>query len=1061
MTVTTETIRLLIQIETEKALESLKRTDASAEAAKDILSSLGETAKVTSGMYTLFGNETKYLESSQNELKSAIQKLISEGFHPQSKEVQELKTKYDAYESQLDSLRASSKRLDDANVSLSSRFASLRDIMQGPIAAAERVINGMGRIEQGAEALLIAADGDREAFALLNAAFVASGDFSGKAAIGIAGLAAVLQTKTGIDEDNIRTTGAMLRSIVGLNEEGIKKLIPSLLDFQVAAGKDSESAVRMLAATIEGGADSLKRYGISVENCRTDQEKLEKISTGLNEKFGGTAEAAFKAKSGLEGMKLQAGELKEALGKLLESKGGKELISTISIGLEGLTKRVSDFVDNSKLDDILKKTFSSGKTNLSDFQKYMEDSLVTSTELIDKLQNRSNEKKESLQWYVDHPNAEYAKTYIAKYKSEALALDDIILRMKDKSLWDDKAIEAAKKEKADNDQKLADQEAINLAYENMKKGLRDIDWQKNAKGDAFDAASEKAKLLNDEITKLEGAGFTWDPKGSLNQFYREFQVTCAAISDIPVKVNLVPSWKAASRLKEDYGETDEIGLKQLLDDKATEQAVQEKLNELYAKTPEYAKAAKDETREWVEAQRSLAKAVGNSTTQYDAILRTLREINDFKTIPSWKAASRLKEDYGETDEIGLKQLLNDKATEQAIQEKLNELYAQTPEYAKATKEETIAWAEAQRVVAAAAGKSTVKYDAILKNLRGEKNELEDIANLIKNASIDSLTKSISVFGESLATGADASRSIVASVGSIGSQLAAQAGKMYITAGLSAIAANPYNPGGWGLLALGGISSFASGLFGSISGKVGSSDYTSIVTDPVIDAEKVLSRARISLLKDELDLEKDIRDKALADLKSEYAMEFDVLKDLWSRNLISTEEYRTQSATLRTKQQTAEDAITAPYDEIDAAELKTKKELIDAKKTKLAALQKELDGLEDQYTKDSGNWMSQQIDTALMKKVSDRISKVKDATTIEEVAAAKNGADFITSGPQLLLVGDNPSGAEHVRIEPLPSPRSLSSRSQGKTIIIQGDVYGIEDFRKKLQLVEEKSKGRGR
>ena len=38
--------------------------------------------------------------------------------------------------------------------------------------------------------------------------------------------------------------------------------------------------------------------------------------------------------------------------------------------------------------------------------------------------------------------------------------------------------------------------------------------------------------------------------------------------------------------------------------------------------------------------------------------------------------------------------------------------------------------------------------------------------------------------------------------------------------------------------------------------------------------------------------------------------------------------------------------------------------------------------------------------------------------VQEIKSAQHGADFITSGEQLLLVGDNPSGREHVQITPL-------------------------------------------
>jgi len=59
-----------------------------------------------------------------------------------------------------------------------------------------------------------------------------------------------------------------------------------------------------------------------------------------------------------------------------------------------------------------------------------------------------------------------------------------------------------------------------------------------------------------------------------------------------------------------------------------------------------------------------------------------------------------------------------------------------------------------------------------------------------------------------------------------------------------------------------------------------------------------------------------------------------------------------------------------------------------------------------------------------------------------IASLKKGGDFVTNGPQLLLVGDNPSGREHVRVDPLDSRGSM-----GPTIIVH--VYGSIQTEKDL------------
>jgi hypothetical protein len=51
-----------------------------------------------------------------------------------------------------------------------------------------------------------------------------------------------------------------------------------------------------------------------------------------------------------------------------------------------------------------------------------------------------------------------------------------------------------------------------------------------------------------------------------------------------------------------------------------------------------------------------------------------------------------------------------------------------------------------------------------------------------------------------------------------------------------------------------------------------------------------------------------------------------------------------------------------------------------------------------------------------------------------MAAFAEGGDFVTSGPQMILVGDNPGGKEHVRISPLSSPPGPNAPSSGNITV---------------------------
>ena len=50
-----------------------------------------------------------------------------------------------------------------------------------------------------------------------------------------------------------------------------------------------------------------------------------------------------------------------------------------------------------------------------------------------------------------------------------------------------------------------------------------------------------------------------------------------------------------------------------------------------------------------------------------------------------------------------------------------------------------------------------------------------------------------------------------------------------------------------------------------------------------------------------------------------------------------------------------------------------------------------------------------------------------------------GGDFVTSGPQMIMVGDNPGGRERVQVSPLSSPNINGPGAGGVTVNIQGGI----------------------
>ena len=71
---------------------------------------------------------------------------------------------------------------------------------------------------------------------------------------------------------------------------------------------------------------------------------------------------------------------------------------------------------------------------------------------------------------------------------------------------------------------------------------------------------------------------------------------------------------------------------------------------------------------------------------------------------------------------------------------------------------------------------------------------------------------------------------------------------------------------------------------------------------------------------------------------------------------------------------------------------------------------------------------------------------KQVDTIEKsLTGFATGADYVTSGPEMIMVGDNPSGQERVQVTPLGGDPNVNGPQGGMTINIQGSVIGTEQF----------------
>lgn len=289
-----------------------------------------------------------------------------------------------------------------------------------------------------------------------------------------------------------------------------------------------------------------------------------------------------------------------------------------------------------------------------------------------------------------------------------------------------------------------------------------------------------------------------------------------------------------------------------------------------------------------------------------------------------------------------------------------------------------------------------------------------------------LTDSFVSIGDALASDSDAGEAVSDVFENFSKQLLSEMSNMFISAGLRCIAEGGLSmlPLGLALIAAGGLTGIGVGAMGSSSSAIDSS---------IMDA-----------MQEEL----DARNKLAETIKASADTEYELLKRQLDRNLISEEEFRE-----------------------GAGDLQHQKDFADAKSQLSSNIYDRISSLDSEYRGMSGwdkFWSGRDEDIkdeiAMLQSYFDKVDSASEdelraimdavkaiGVSLGSIPAFATGGDFITSGPQLIKVGDNPSGRERVTITP-EEIGIKSMPSQSTVIILQGDVYGIEDLYGKLNAV---------
>lgn len=180
--------------------------------------------------------------------------------------------------------------------------------------------------------------------------------------------ASALQNVTLYGDEAILAGQALLQSLANLNQEGLQKATPAVLDFATAMGLDVKTAMTLVGKTLGSSTNALARYGIQVDANASKEEKLAQLTAELESKFGGMAQAAANTSTGAFTQLTNAtGDLKEALGGVIAD-GLAPMARETSGLVVSLTNWINRQREAKKILDDIDETGSTSADSLEDLR---------------------------------------------------------------------------------------------------------------------------------------------------------------------------------------------------------------------------------------------------------------------------------------------------------------------------------------------------------------------------------------------------------------------------------------------------------------------------------------------------------------------------------------------------------------------------------------------------------------------------------------------------------------------------------------------------------------------
>jgi hypothetical protein len=256
-------------------------------------------------------------------------------------------------------------QLNDMKKSFSSTFASMRDIMMGPVSAAKMVIGAVQQVGKALDGMIMNAANAQKTQAILSSTLKATGAGAWTSRDALNQYADSMSRLTLFEDDAISGMQGILLGFKNIKGDNFEKASTEILNMSQVMGMDLTSAAQAVGKALDNpaqGMDSLSRQGFKFtqqekEMMRAMQDSgnimgAQKIILDeLSSTYGGAAAAAADTATGVyQNFKKAIGEVNEQIGILLANsskemfKNGTDSVNNFKNGIANSAVEIDAWV---------------------------------------------------------------------------------------------------------------------------------------------------------------------------------------------------------------------------------------------------------------------------------------------------------------------------------------------------------------------------------------------------------------------------------------------------------------------------------------------------------------------------------------------------------------------------------------------------------------------------------------------------------------------------------------------------------------------------------------------